>query len=128
MPWSATPILITRDPERSIAFYLRLGFALVAHTPPPEAYLIFRREGLELHFTQVPADHPSGSDSAVYLRVPDVDALHREWQALDLPAQGTPCLAPPRDLPWRMREAHLVDPDGHLLRIGQPIAAPATAG
>ncbi len=118
----AVPILISRDPERTIAFYLKLGFHLVHHTRTPGAeYLIFEDDGIELHFTQVPSDYATGSDSAVYLHVPDADALWQRWQHLNLPREGVPRAVAPKNMPWEMREGHLIDPDGHLLRFGSEL-------
>ena len=124
MTWLAAPILITRDPDRSIAFYLKLGFHLRGHTRTPGAqYLIVQRDGIELHFTEVPSDYVGGTDSAVYLHVDDAFALHDSWLALGLPERGTPRLVAPQRQPWGHVEGHLLDPDGHLLRYGSPLPA-----
>ncbi|MCZ8317902.1 MAG: bleomycin resistance protein [Lysobacteraceae bacterium] len=124
MSWRAAPILVTRDPENTIAFYLRLGFHLRGHTRTPGSqYLLLERDGVELHFTEVPADYVGGTDSAVYLHVDDAAALYAGWQVLGLPASGTPRLVAPSPQPWGHLEGHLVDPDGHLLRYGNPLPA-----
>ena len=44
---------------------------------------------------------------------PDVDKLHRE-----VVKKGAKVRMPPRDMPWRMREMHLADLDGNVLRVG----------
>ncbi len=124
MNWRAAPILITRDPERSIGFYLRLGFHLRGHTRTPGAqYLLLERDGVELHFTEVPADYIGGTDSAIYLHVDDAKALHASWSAAGLPERGCPRLVAPTAQSWGFLEGHLVDPDGHLIRFGSALPA-----
>jgi catechol 2,3-dioxygenase-like lactoylglutathione lyase family enzyme len=49
----------------------------------------------------------------VYVGVSDADALHEE-----LRARGALIRHPPTNYPWRARELHVSDPDGHVLRLG----------
>lgn len=123
MTWRSSPILITRNPERTLAFYRALGFRLRGHNREPGAqYLLLEREGVDLHFTQVPGDYAGLTDTATYLHVDDAAAVHREWSsALALPESGKPRLVAPQPQPWGYLEGHLVDPDGHLLRFGSPL-------
>ena len=48
-------------------------------------------------------------DTLIYLRVPDVDAVAKEFDAEII------------DQPWG-REVHLTDPDGNRFRVGTPSA------
>jgi hypothetical protein len=55
-----------------------------------------------------------------YLRVPDVHLLFSDFSAATLPSRGIPRIDPLSLKPWGMLEFAIVDPDGTLLRIGQP--------
>src|SRR6185437_12366382 len=48
-------------------------------------YLIIGRGGIELHFYGAPDVDPLKTDAMCYLRVPDADALHDEWQQVGIP-------------------------------------------
>jgi catechol 2,3-dioxygenase-like lactoylglutathione lyase family enzyme len=114
------PILPARDFETTARFYERLGFAVVSQYQPPDAYLIMRRGGVELHFFPHFDLEPAASYAGCYIRVGDVEAWFAAAQALDLPKAGIPRIVPLRDRPWGMREFAVIDPNGSLLRIGTP--------
>jgi catechol 2,3-dioxygenase-like lactoylglutathione lyase family enzyme len=116
----AIPILPSRDLEATARFYEALGFAVIAHWPGDEGYLILRRGGVELHFLVDRTLVPETNRALCYLRVPDVDAVHRAWALAALPAFGIPRLTAPEDLWFGMREFALVDADGTLIRVGTP--------
>ena len=46
----------------------------------------------------------------------DVDALHKE-----LSRRGARIRMPPKDMPWGIRELHVADPDGNVIRFGTGI-------
>jgi uncharacterized glyoxalase superfamily protein PhnB len=48
--------------------------------------------------------------------VPDVDKYHAQ-----IKAKGARVRMPPTDMPWRLREMHVSDVDGNVLRFGSPI-------
>lgn len=114
----AIPILPSRSIDATVAFYRRLGFEGGPHGFDPQ-YAILRCGTLELHFFEHPQLVPADSFAGCYLRVQDVDSLHRRFAAHPLPSQGIPRLEPPEDKPWGLREFALLDPDGNLLRVGQ---------
>ena len=116
---STCAILPCRDMERTINFYQQLGFSLQGRW---DAYLIFKRGAAELHFAHNP-EPPSGpSEHAAYFRTDNVDELSDEFAALDVFVDdGFPRFKSARDWDWEMRELHILDPDGHLLRMGQLI-------
>lgn len=114
----AIPILPCRSIPEAVAFYRRLGFDGGAHAADAR-YAVLDRGSIELHFFAHEALVPAESHAGCYLRVSDVDALHRAFAAAALPRAGIPRLEPPEDKPWGLREFALVDPDGNLLRVGQ---------
>jgi catechol 2,3-dioxygenase-like lactoylglutathione lyase family enzyme len=118
IPDLAIPILPSRSISVTVAFYQRLGFEGGAHALDP-AYAILRRGTLELHFFAHPALVPAESSAGCYLRVQDVDGIHRDFAASPLPSHGIPRMDAPQNKPWGLREFALVDADGNLLRVGQ---------
>jgi catechol 2,3-dioxygenase-like lactoylglutathione lyase family enzyme len=104
--------------DETVGFYERLGFGVVnLYRDFGPAYLIVRRDDVELHFVHTPEVDPRGTNGACYLRLVDAQAVYDEWSPLELPE-----VHPPRDTPWGMREFFVVDPSGNLLRIGTPLS------
>lgn len=89
---SAAPILPARDLAATLAFFERLGFRRLGGVYPDD--LLVERDG--------------------------VDALDADWARLGLPSQDIPRLIRAEDKPWGMRELPLIDPEGNLIRVGQP--------
>jgi catechol 2,3-dioxygenase-like lactoylglutathione lyase family enzyme len=119
---SAVPILPGRDLGETLAFYERLGFENRGALAEVWDYLIIGRGGIELHFYGAPDVDPLKTDAMCYLRVPDADALHDEWQRVGIArdeATGSR-LEPPVLTDYGMREFALIDPSGNLVRVGSP--------
>lgn len=112
------PILPGVDYDSLIAFYAPFGFETRLRM---EEYLILALGPIELHFFPYPDLDPYASYAGAYVQTPDVDALHARFDGKGLPADGIPRLSPVADMPWQMREFHLVDPSGNLLRFGTPL-------
>jgi len=115
----AIAILPSGNLDRTSAFYRRLGFDRQNRYP---TYLVIVREEFELHFadcsTALPILlEPQNSMSGCYFRCDDADALHRDWQALDLPRFSII-----EDKPWGLREFYFTDPDGNLIRVGHVLS------
>ena len=114
------PMLHVRSLDRTSHFYCDvLGFE-VEGTWPADAptWCALVNGPARLMCTCDPAEGapvPSLTGS-IYLYPEDVDAL---WAALP---EGTVTVRAPEDQPWGMRELALEDPDGYLLKLGQPVA------
>ncbi|WP_142850135.1 VOC family protein [Telmatospirillum sp. J64-1] len=108
----AIPILAAFDLDETVGFYRCLGFGLQARY---DDYAVLARGQIELHFW-VPEGQVSADGAGCYLRVNDVTALYYEVLASGLTSVGRL-----EDKPWGMREFHISDPSGNLLRIGQQI-------
>ena len=119
---TAIPILPTLDLEATLAFFERLGFEVCLRQIDPDVYAIVRREGVEIHFSGS-ADRHIAENSACYIRVDDAQGLYEEYLGLRIERLG-----PIEDKPWGMREFHLIDPSGNLIRIGQPMKPRAVSG
>ncbi len=116
----AIPTLPSRSIQDTVAFYRRLGFEGEIWGEPYR-YAILTRGKLELHFFTHPELRPAESSAGCYLRVLDVESVYRAFALAQLPAQGIPRMDTLENKPWGMREFAVVDPDGNLLRVGQPV-------
>jgi hypothetical protein len=105
------PVLASLNIAESCKFYLQhLGFCEVVYQD--DAYLIVRRDAMEVHFWLAgDAIHPQ--HTSCYVRGGQVAALYEEYVA-----GGVPGLSAFEDKPWGMREFHLKDLHGNLLRFG----------
>ena len=114
----AEPILPAQDVRKTSAFYESLGFRPGYRD---DRYDILRRGNLVVHLEAHDDLAPGANDASCYWRVPDADALYREFATLGLPAEGSPSLSEPFDEPWGMREFVLRDPAGNRIRIGHEL-------
>jgi len=113
-----TANLPARDLLQTGAFYRRLGFQIDFQD---EGWMIVSRGSLELEFFPYPELDPWTSSFSACVRVSDVDALYAEWAQAGLPTQGIPRLTPPRNEPFGLSMAALVDLNGSLLRLLGPL-------
>lgn len=116
---STNAIFPSRNMDRTIAFYRAIGFAMQGRW---DGYAIFEKDAVELHFAHNPTPAAELSEHAAYFRTDDVDSWSNELEALDIfTDNGFPRIRAAEDYEWGMREMHILDPDGHLLRVGQHI-------
>lgn len=103
------PILASLDLAETLAFYSEhLGFTGERWGD----YAILRRDAMEIHFWLAP-DRIHPEHTSCYIRGGQVAALHAEFSA-----RAVPGLSPFEVKPWDMKEFHLIDPHGNLLRFG----------
>lgn len=114
----AEPILPAQDVGRTRTFYESLGFKAGYYD---DRYEILRRGNLVVHLEARRDLVPATNQTSCYWRVTDADALHSDFAALGLPAEGLPSLSEPCDEPWGMREFTMKDPAGNLIRIGHEL-------
>lgn len=110
---SVAPIIPVRDLDAALARYAALGFT-ANHYSGPERYGFVERGGVEMHLIETPGHDPLTTDTQVYLRVADADAVHAEWSAAGVEGRYTE----PADTPYGLREFAYVDPDGTAHRVG----------
>jgi GNAT superfamily N-acetyltransferase len=123
----AVPTLPSRDLAETRAFYERLGFRRRGQDEEATGYLVLQRATIELHFFRDAGVDPLTTSAGCYVHVPDADALHAAWAAAGVPddqATGSR-LRPPVDTEHGLREFHLVDRSGNLLRVGSVPPPPA---
>jgi quinol monooxygenase YgiN/predicted enzyme related to lactoylglutathione lyase len=104
----ATPILRVADYDASLAYYLDvLGFAIVFSIG---RFGCVTRGDASIMLCEGSQGNPG---TWLYVGVSDADALHDE-----LRERGARIRNPPMNFPWGSRELHVLDPDGHVLRMG----------
>lgn len=113
-----SPILPIADMDRSIQFYLEvLGFHTVLQSA---SYSIVVRDGASLHLTLAEDESvlkATEGHMSIYLEVRDIESL---WSHVS----GFKSRYKIRDIfdrEYGMREFHILDPDGCLIFVGQPI-------
>jgi catechol 2,3-dioxygenase-like lactoylglutathione lyase family enzyme len=111
------PILPVADISRSIDFYQLLGFAARRYdgTGGGGGYAFLTRDAFELHLTHAAGLADSSSGVYFYLAPGTASSLEAEFRRA-----GAPILSPLAPRPWKMNEFVLSDPDGNLLRFGEP--------
>lgn len=114
-PGAIVALLASLDFDATAEFYRLLDFTLVARH---HDYMLMRHgaSGPELHFW-LTGDRAIAEATGCYVRTQDVDALAARWRAQAPAARITL----PADRPWGMREFHVFDPSGNLLRVGQAV-------
>ncbi|QYK43163.1 MAG: bleomycin resistance protein [Paracoccaceae bacterium] len=112
----ATPNLPARDFGETAAFWARLGFRTSYRD---DHWMILARGDMQVEFFPHPGVDKWSSWFSACLRVDDLDALHAEWAALDLPRDNTaiPRLTAITDRPPVPRMFAMVDADGSLIRV-----------
>lgn len=115
---SVSPILAVRDVAVSVAFYVRyLGFRKV-FVMEDLSYGVVAFDGQPLHFSRAADradERATRTRTAVYITVDGIDVLWRRLMR-DPPPTQVRSLAVTS---WGMREFHVMDPDGCLLRFGE---------
>jgi hypothetical protein len=113
-----TANLPSRDFVATCAFYKGLGFTEEfrdAH------WMILTRGKLVIEFFPYPDLEPDQSYFSACVRVRKVDALYQDWCKAALPHEGIPRMSDVDDALWGMRSFTLIDLDGSLLRVMEPI-------
>ena len=112
----AIPVLHVSSSVAAEDFYCnRLGFRRqfayrADEARPDPCYMGLTRDGAWLHVSSFSGDGVSGG--VVFLLVDDVDALHAEFAA-----KNVPIALEPTDQTWGNREMYVKDSDGNSIRF-----------
>jgi hypothetical protein len=115
---AVTANLPSRDFVATSAFYKALGFKGEFRD---EHWMILRRGKLVIEFFPHPGLDPKESWFSACVRVRKVDALYDAWCKAGLSHEGIPRMSDVEDQAWGMRGFTLIDLDGSLLRVCEPI-------
>jgi uncharacterized glyoxalase superfamily protein PhnB len=111
---TASPVFVVEDVKRSIEHYRRaLGFRVEFTHGEPASYAGVERDNVAVHLQAARDSKRKAGQSAIYVFVTDVDALHRE-----LKSRGAKIVNAPRDYPYGMRDFDVQDLDGNSLCFG----------
>jgi catechol 2,3-dioxygenase-like lactoylglutathione lyase family enzyme len=112
---AAAPVFVVQDVPQSVAHYRDiLGFRVEFTYGEPTFYAGVERDRVLIHLQAAAETKRAPGQSAVYIFVIGVEALHEE-----LKARGARLLGAPKDYPYGMRDFDLLDPDGNQLSFGQ---------
>lgn len=108
---SPRPILNVHDLQASFRYYRdQLGFEVDwEHGDPPDFGSVSRGDAIV--FLCEGCQGTPGGWMMVFAR--DVDALHAEFAGADAKIRMAP-----KDMPWGIREMHVADLDGNVIRFG----------
>lgn len=117
MPSAITPVIITRDVDRLVAFYRDLFGAEPTMRVPDDGPVFY--QGLRIGDTDlgVVANEDAAGEGApsrvlLSIEVADVDAILARVEDYGGQAPGAP-----NDMPWGQRVAHISDPDGNAVNL-----------
>lgn len=102
----------TRDFDRSVEFYSRLGLKLIVHSEGRYARFELPSGSSTLSIHIAPDHVPSSA--MLYFEVDDVDRKYAELVGRDIKFESEPV-----DQSWLWREARFADPDGNPLCLFQ---------
>ncbi|MCS7062263.1 MAG: GNAT family N-acetyltransferase [Anaerolineae bacterium] len=116
------PVLPVPDVRTAAEYYRdRLGFTIdYLYGDPPTHASVSRgewtTEGARIQFSRAAEGRTALPDGALYVFVgPDIDGLCEQYRA-----QGVHIESEPATYPWGMREFHIRDCHGYLIRFGAP--------
>ena len=110
------PKLPMRDKNVTRAFYIdKLGFKEIGDY---EAYLMVRKDTIEIHFFEFKELNPKENYGQVYIRTNGIDDFYQT--SLDYKIKIHPN-GKLESKPWGQKEFSLLDPDTNLLTFGQSI-------
>ena len=113
-----TPILNVESVEASIEHYTSvLGFRKEWDWPAEDEDKSFASISNGRARLYLAENNQGARPVWIYYGVDDADALHERYLETGAQIQQKPV-----DRPWGAREMLVVDPDGHVLRIGGPVA------
>jgi catechol 2,3-dioxygenase-like lactoylglutathione lyase family enzyme len=114
---TASPVFVVEDVKRSVDYYRNaLGFRVEFTHGEPPSYAGIERDNVTVHLQTARDSKRKAGQSAIYVFVTDVDALHRE-----LRSRGAKIVNGPRDYPYGMRDFDVEDLDGNSLCFGMEL-------
>ncbi len=110
------PKLPMRDKNVTRAFYIdMLGFKEIGDY---EAYLMVRKDKIEIHFFEFKELNPKENYGQVYIRTNGIDNFYQTLLNDKIKIHPNGKL---ESKPWGQKEFSLLDPDTNLLTFGQSI-------
>lgn len=112
------PKLPMRDKAVTKAYYLNvLGFKLYGDADY-SAYLMVKKDNIQIHFFEFKDLNPAENAGQVYIRTDEIDKLYQQFLDSGIPIHPNGHL---ETKPWGQREFSILDPDNNLLTFGQTL-------
>lgn len=112
------PKLPMRSKSRTRTFYLnQLGFQELGSSDF-EAYLMIKKDNIEIHFFEFKDLDPSENYGQVYIRTNDIEGLYNSLKEAKVSIHPAGHL---QLKPWGQKEFSILDPDNNLLTFGETI-------
>jgi hypothetical protein len=110
------PKLPMRNKSATRNYYLnQLGFQEIGDY---EAYLMVRKDKIEIHFFEFKELEPKENYGQVYISTNDIDSLYKSMLDKNIAIHPNGKL---QSKPWGQKEFALLDPDNNLLTFGQTL-------
>ena len=112
------PKLPMRQKAKTKAFYIdKLGFNQLG-SDDFEAYLMLKKDSVEIHFFEYKDLNPKTNYGMIYIRTNDIKNLYKNLidNKVDIHPSG-----PLQTKPWGQIEFSILDPDNNLITFGQRI-------
>ena len=101
--------IASRDVQRAIDFYKKLGLQLIVRNLPTYARFVCP-DGDSTLSVELDPDNAGRGGTVVFFECDDIDARYSVLKAV-----GVQFVSEPQDQPWLWREARLSDPDRNRL-------------
>ena len=109
------PKLPMRNKSVTKAFYVdKLGFKEIGDIY--DAYLMVKKDGIEIHFFEFKTLNPKENYGQVYIRLENIEAYYQSLLDSNIAIHPN---GPLQTKPWGQREFALLDPDSNLLTFGE---------
>ena len=115
------PIFLTKSLRETQKTYEAIGFSVFREA---EQYLIMRMDDVELHFGEWTGFQAEANICAAYIRTDDIAYWEKAFSKLGWEGKGIPRVSRTADQPWGMREFHIVDTMGNLIKVGSILKKP----
>ncbi len=115
---SVNPKLPMRDKLITRNFYLNYLDFIDIGSSDFEAYLILKKDNVEIHFFEFKSLEPSENYGQVYIRTNNIEDLYKDFLEKKISIHPS---APLQIKPWGQKEFSILDPDNNLLTFGQSI-------
>jgi predicted enzyme related to lactoylglutathione lyase len=113
----SSSVLTVDDAKKTSEFYRDvLDFRIERTLGSPPYYVVVRRDGVSIHFSEREDVTEKIRPCNVYILVSDVEAVYEE-----LNSKGLRTFSPPETLDHGLREFEASDPNGHFLTFGQTV-------
>ena len=112
------PKLPMRNKALTKAYYIeKLGFKQLG-SDDFEAYLMLKKDNIEIHFFDFKELNPKSNYGMVYIRTNNIENLYKQLKENNVPIHPA---GPLQIKPWGQLEFSLLDPDSNLITFGQII-------